>query len=319
MKDRKIKAKNFGLRASDLTKALYNAARERNDGRLSKTEKTRLTAFGDYLKQECGLRDLRKVERSHVLAYGDKLKERYETESGSNFTISSAHDYLSTVNSVLEQARGDASLKVSPVRGAGMANRTGIAKTYKGLSEERFKQQIDSVSPCLKASLMLQRSFGLRFEESVKLDARAALASAKTSNHISIVVGSKGGRPREIKITSIEQIKALEYAASTQERDHYSLIPKSMTYSQYQNECYRKLGGGMHGNRHFYANDRYQQITGFETPVILGIKDKAYLDHVCKSTGKSKAEVEAIIKQAKETITNELGHSRLSVTRAYIG
>src|SRR5262249_52597535 len=62
------------------------------------------------------------------------------------------------------------------------------------------------------------------------------------------------------------------------------------------------LGVTPHGLRHEYANDLYEAVSGERSPVRGG----AILDR-------------AVDMRARKAVTQDLGHSRLSITPAYIG
>ena len=66
------------------------------------------------------------------------------------------------------------------------------------------------------AVVELARELGLRSKEASLLDARAALAEASERGAVTITEGSKGGREREVPITSPGQVQALERAAQAQ-------------------------------------------------------------------------------------------------------
>jgi len=64
----------------------------------------------------------------------------------------------------------------------------------------------------------------------------------------------------------------------------------------------------MHGLRHAYAQNRYEELTGWECPAVGGP------DH--KSLTLEQRDVD---REARLTISQELGHEREAVVSAYIG
>jgi integrase len=64
----------------------------------------------------------------------------------------------------------------------------------------------------------------------------------------------------------------------------------------------RKDGITSHGLRHEYANNRYQDLTGSDSPVRGGAAVNEQTDQA-----------------ARQVVAEELGHSRESVTTHYLG
>lgn len=262
-------AKNFGLLSRDMGKAGLNALKEDMQSRGSiATMSDRFNQFASYARSELNIRDMRQLERSHVQQYAEHLKERFE---GGEINAATAQNYLSAVNRVMEIARGDQALRVEPVRQAGLPQRSGICTESHAVPQEKHEQAISQVSDRLAAQMELQRALGLRFEESCKMDATRALSQAMLRGAVSVSEGTKGGRDRIVPVTSERQIQALKNASEIQ-GDHRSLIPSNQTYREYQQQCYRESPIPFHGERHTYAHDRYQGITGQPCPVSAGIE-----------------------------------------------
>jgi hypothetical protein len=64
----------------------------------------------------------------------------------------------------------------------------------------------------------------------------------------------------------------------------------------------------MHGLRHAYAQERYRELTGWPAPAAGGPTVKALT-----------AEQRTIDRQARLTISQELGHEREQITSIYLG
>ena len=161
---------------------------------------------------------------------------------------------------------------------------------------------------CTQTSLRLQEAFGLRREESIKI------VPAWADRGQSLVLKDswcKGGREREIPIRTIEQRQILDEAKALAKGK--SLVgPGYATYAAYLShfryECERAGIHGVHGYRHFYAQARYQELTGHDCPARGGPTSK-------QLTPKQKATDRA----ARETISHEMGHGREQVTAVYLG
>ena len=64
----------------------------------------------------------------------------------------------------------------------------------------------------------------------------------------------------------------------------------------------------MHGLRHAYAQQRFEELTGFKAPLAGGPNRSAL----------SKEE-RALDEKARAVISKELGHDRTAITRTYLG
>ncbi len=64
----------------------------------------------------------------------------------------------------------------------------------------------------------------------------------------------------------------------------------------------------MHGLRHAYAQDRYEELTGWQCPAIGG-PDRTVLS----------PEQKALDQEARPTVSQELGHERTQIVAAYSG
>jgi site-specific recombinase XerD len=159
----------------------------------------------------------------------------------------------------------------------------------------------------IQASLVLQREFGLRREESMKIQP----ASADRGDRL-ILQGSwtKGGREREIPIRTESQRLALDQAHKL--AGSRSLIPEEKSYARHLKHYEYQLGKAglsrMHGLRHAYAQARYQELTGRIAPAAGG-------------TASSELTPEQRVqdREARLAISRELGHEREQITAIYLG
>lgn len=75
------------------------------------TTADRFAQFAKQLQERSGVRDLRWISRTHIEAYADSLVCKV---SDGELKLNTAVNYLSAVNTVLEQARGDRMLWFVP-------------------------------------------------------------------------------------------------------------------------------------------------------------------------------------------------------------
>jgi hypothetical protein len=123
--------------------------------------------------------------------------------------------------------------------------------------------------PHVRVSLALQQAFGLRREESIKLQP----SYAGCGNCIALKGSwTKGGRPWTVPITTREQRAVLDQAH--QLAGAGSLIPAHKTYIQqrhtYDGQCKAAGLSHMHGLRHHYAQARYEALTGWKAVRLRG-------------------------------------------------
>lgn len=308
-------ARNFGLRSRDMYRAGQEALREGMASHASRaTMADRWRPFCAFARNELGISDMRRIETAHLERYAGHLHERLDQ---GEIGASTAQNYLSAVNRVMEIARGDRQVRLDPVRGAGLPNRTGIATGQHAMSQVEHDRLRELVPERLAVQLELQRVFGLRFEESAKADARTLLAQARARGVIRIEDGTKGGRPRAVPITSEQQITALAMAAELQGQ-HRSLIPADQTYAAYRESCYRH-GIRFHSERHAYAQVRYATIARAPCPVAAGIPHSQRHAYLAAERGISVAAARELDQMARRLVAAELGHGRIDVTNNYLG
>jgi hypothetical protein len=181
---------------------------------------------------------------------------------------------------------------------------TNISKA-KELDMDKLKQIPDLF---IHMSLCLQALFGLRREESIKI----IPAWADRGGQLMLKDSwTKGGREREIPTRTAEQRQLIEQAKALA-KGKSLVAPRYSTYRDYlkyfRYQCERVGIHAFHGHRHFYAQTRYLELTGWACPARGGIKSK-------RLTPKQKE----IDRRARETISREMGHGREQVTAVYLG
>lgn len=316
------KSTNYGLGSRNIVVAAKNALSRAGKSFSSvATISQRFSHFAGFAKESSGIKIMEQVTRKTVFAYAQTLVEKVNT---GELSAATAQNYLSAVNVVMSIARGDYSLRVTAVADGGLSSRSGIAKHDKSVSIAEHLKAVSKASMVVGIMLELQRELGLRFEESAKIDAIKAYEQAIEKGEVKIVAGTKGGRVRDIPITSNAQIVALKAASDYQAFYKLkSMIPKGQAYKDFRNASYneiRGLGINFHGERHAYAITRYQSMVGVAPPVVAGIKKPSvHIAYIAKNLGLSKSEAGLLDYEARLRIGIELGHSRTSVTRAYLG
>lgn len=187
----------------------------------------------------------------------------------------------------------------------GVDNRTYVTNIDKSVE---LDQRLDSISdPRVRVSLELQRAFGLRREESIKFSP----TYADRGDRIVLKASwTKGGRAREIPVRTAHQREVLERAY--QIAGTGSLIPAERSYVQHLKVYERHTADAgfskLHGLRHAYAQERYQELTGWAAPLAGGPKSREL-----------SPQQRATDREARMTVSRELGHGREEITSVYLG
>ena len=175
------------------------------------------------------------------------------------------------------------------------------AKTVTGEQLEKVRDEH------VRMSLELQQAFGLRREEAMKIQPMFA----DRGDHL-FLKGSwtKGGRERIVPIRTEQQREVLNRARRLAGRG--SLIPSNRNYVHqmrvYEGNTRRAGLHHMHGLRHAYAQNRYEELTGWSCTAVGG--------PVAKELTPEQRERD---REARLTISRELGHERTAVVGAYLG
>jgi len=188
----------------------------------------------------------------------------------------------------------------------GIPDRRFIADESKAKSVDQ--SQLDRIKdPHIRMSLELQRAFGLRREEAIKFQP----SFADRGDHIVLkATWTKGGKERQIPIRTAAQRDVLDRARKLAGLG--SLIPANRNYVHqlriYERDTVRAGLSRMHGLRHAYAQRRYEELTGWQCPAAGG-PEKVSLT----------PEQRSVDREARLTISHELGHEREQITAAYCG
>jgi hypothetical protein len=311
-------ANNFGLKSRSMkTAGKFALKKAAQLGHVSfstsGTETDRWNLFIDWLKENYS--EIKKMEEicfEVVCEYG---KDLAFDVSEDELAVSTAHNYLSAINTVMNLATQGQWVSVSPTLDCKIPNRSYI-RTEIPASYDRaiYRKGHDFVLAQLgerAASIVeLCRELGLRSKEASLVDAKRLLNEAKTSGVITIFRGTKGGRERALPANSSALISVLERASKVQ-GDAKSLIPVNQSWKQWREgglretrEAIQKSTGasGLHDLRAGYASELYKTLTGFSPPVMGGARATRSLDL-----------------EARQVVAEILGHGRPEISNSYVG
>ena len=155
----------------------------------------------------------------------------------------------------------------------GIGNRRYVGEESKAqiLDEKQLGKVSDEYA---RLSLRLQSAFGLRREEAIKFSPNYAIKD----DHIKLKASwTKGGRARTVPIRNDEQRQLLEDVRKLARGG--ALIPPERNYIEQRNRYDRQVRtAGIknpHGLRHAYAQRRYEELTGWKSPLAGGPASKS--------------------------------------------
>ena len=232
----------------------------------------------------------------------EKLVERWQAEGLSAGTLKNR---MSTLRWWAEKG-GKAHVVAKSNDAYGIAERryvTNVSKARQLTSGDLAKV----TDPYTAMSLRMQAAFGLRREESLKI--RPGWAD-RGDTLLLKASWAKGRRAREIPIRNADQRQVLDEAKRLAGKG--SLIPAGRSYVQqlhrFEYQCDRAGIHRVHGHRHQYAQERYRELTGWSAPALGGPRSRELT-----------REQKTVDREARLTISSELGHEREQVTAIYLG
>jgi len=293
---------------SALRSAMYSASKTLDEGKLSFQS---LSDYKGIIRQSLEelstfgiiLRSIDQLKQKHI----EKLIYAWKDKKLSTGTIKNR---LSALRRVTELSGRKEVVKLNADYNIGP--RQYYSETSKSIDDIDINKINDSY---IQASLILQREFGLRREESIKFKPHQADQGGGIRLQAS---WTKGGIERLIPITNQTQRESLDKIKQIVDKSQ-SLIPKDSSYRKqrmHYDNITRYYGYyRLHGLRHGYAQKRYEELThsltrgnGWKAP-ILGGPSQSQLNQFEKH----------VDMQARLCLSQELGHSRVSIVRSYIG
>ncbi|MEY2838856.1 MAG: hypothetical protein RJB60_1155 [Pseudomonadota bacterium] len=274
--------------------------RNRDGSFATQHDRERMLSMVANQLHEDGFKNLRAqgIRTKHI----DHLVSRWQAEGASTGTMKNR---MSALRWMAEKI-GKENIVARDNAAYGIADRRFVTNESK--AKELDQGKLDKVSdPYTAMSLRLQEAFGLRREESIKVQPgwadRSDVLVLKST-------WTKGGKEREIPIIKETQRELLNQAKVL--ADKGSLIPVEMSYKDQLNRFKAQTAFAgidrVHGFRHAYAQARYADLTGWKAPAAGGPTSK----HLSP-------EQKAIDRQARLTISRELGHEREQITAVYLG
>jgi len=285
----------------DLNYELKQLCHRNRDGSFAtQSDRGRILDLIANQLHELGYRDMhaRSLKPKHIEA----LTERWKAESLSAGTIKNR---MTTLRWCAEKI-GKQNVIARENDEYGIPHRQHVTNVSK--ARELTGTDLDKVSdPYTAMSLKLQAAFGLRRAESIKIEP----AWADRGDRLVLKLNwCKGGRAREIPIRTDAQRQLLDEAKAFVRGG--SLIPRDGRYvdqlRRFEHQCSQAGIHRVHGHRHAYAQVRYRELTGWNAPAAGGPRSRELT--LAQKT---------VDRDARFTISRELGHEREQVTAIYLG
>jgi len=271
--------------------------------------------FVAWVQPTFKMQKLANLSDKHLVAYAKEMKNR----GCSDKYIKNELSALRYIHSVTPNTRNRLSDSTKMNRAAGLGptpNQKASQRDKSWTHTEKEKMCYKAIQcghPKIASTIQASYTTGMRLDEAASLRRNDAEKALRTGSlHLT---NTKGGRPRDVQLSDRAK-EVLSEAIQGISRGSYVFVPENTRVHEFkkdvQNFIYqhrdeiqesdRSSGGGdtsgsspikcnltFHGLRHSYAQNRYEEL-----------RDQGYDD-----------------KEAREKLTEELGHGRIEITRVY--
>jgi len=279
-----------------------------------------ISKFADFLKEEFNLkyeRDFKKLSTDELYACVDRYFEKQKEQGLAQNTL---EIHISALNKVLGTIEPEIKEYFTSENRARWRDGVEKGDNDRYNDPDRVVERLHTVSETSAAIAELQRLTGARIGDVKKL----TIDEENMKVHIE---GSKGGRDRDIyfdyfpeQFEKVKEYKEIVNDALKEKR--FSEIRKEEYYDDLREAC-RKAGEpyrGSHSFRYEWAQDRYETISQLPKE-----EQEEYYRRIVENRGWSEEKIEKALEYLREKdsvaeaiISEELGHSRLDISRHYL-
>ena len=285
---------------SQLQRSIYQVLKSNRDGSYATQNDRKLMLFRfaeDLVCLGFKLRDIHGLKQKHISAVIDFWKSK-------NLSAGTLKNRTAALRHLCEKI--NKSNVIADNTQLAIKKRVYVPRGNRAIHNPEFSKISNKY---VRISLELQRVFGLRREESLKI--RPWKADKEKWLYLQDS-WCKGGRARSIPILTEEQRYWLDQAKALVPHKDHSLIPQEKSYIQqryvYDKQVRRAGLKNLHGLRHAYAQKRYKELTGWDAPINGGRQSKQLTEDQKQQDF-----------CARIVLTEELGHGREQITVNYLG
>jgi site-specific recombinase XerC len=299
------------------------ARNKEGSGLTHKARQTQLKDAAKIIEKEYRLKDLNNLKLKHV-------QHVISTWKDSGISPATMKNRVGNLRWLCKKI-GKQNMLPRDNKSLGLESRIINYNTDKGWAPSKdLKSELPDAQ---RLHIELMRNFGMRFQEAAKFKPE----ENARDNLIHVVYGTKGGRDRDLEFVREKNIGEERTFSLTYEKQHQVLAELkdflkdnrveslSRMHEKYKNfvnntrYVHKESGitkegvGTSHGLRHKYAQDRYQQMTGWKPPAQLSLEErKAFRASMTP-------EMRETDRAARSAISEELGHGRRQVSSNYVG
>lgn len=276
--------------------------------------------FGDFLSNDLGIKyekDFWKLSTDEIYVCMDKYFEKLKKDGLAKTTL---QKHISALNKILGAINPEIKDYFTPENRS--RYRDGIEKQDcdRYNNSDRILENLKKIDETSYAIAELQRLTGARIGDVKKL-------MIDEEKKRVFFPRSKGGRDRSVYFDKFqedfERVKECkEILDRALEEKRFSEIRENEYYNALRKACRKadELYHGSHAFRYEFAQERYKKISQWSQK-----EQEEYYLRILEERGKSKKDIEEMMNRVKEKdavaeaiISEELGHSRLDISRQYL-
>lgn len=323
----------------------------------------------NLLRTEAEIKHLKNLDQQTAQEIAREIAERVQN---GEIQANTGADYISALNQISDYTNHFFDADIQSIQYSDFFSKTvdyadrAVSETthqdFQSFLAEQAEQTQDERYQALQYAIELEREFGLRFRESAGLNQDTIEKALETGVlELSREDWTKNAREREIPVRTEEQRELLTDVsdflrehesvnlAGAKDWKDYAPISDFRAFADEIRQEFQEQTGEQyhfHGERHFWAQDRYteewKERTGVEiqSPIqyyaerleekgwngegkfydaVSGYGIQSWLEYAREETGLSARELKELDQEIRQEISEELGHSRTDITNAYLG
>lgn len=276
--------------------------------------------FGDFLYNEMGIKyesNFRELSTDEVYVCLDRYFEKLKEDNLSKKTL---QKHISALNKILTAIDPNIKECFTPDNRAKWRDGVEPQDCDRYNNSDRIVENLQKIDETSYMIATIQKLTGARIGDVKKL-------MIDEENQRVFFPRSKGGRDRFVYFDrfkeDFEKVKECkEILDRALEEKRFSEIRENEYYNNLRKACRRadELYHGSHAFRYEFAQERYEEISTWTRE-----EQEQYYRRILEDRGKSEKEIQKAMNDVREKdavaeaiISEELGHSRLDISRQYL-